>query len=142
MIEHSVDIQAAPYRVFSLYSDIGAWRRWDSEVSDVALPDGLKPGSKGWLKPRAGPKAKIKVTSVEHGVSFLVESRLLLCRMLFDHRLMAIASGTRATHTVRFEGFLAPLFRVLIGRAVDATLPDTLAGLKRHAEALETGTGS
>jgi hypothetical protein len=68
-----------------------------------------------------------------HG--FAVESRMPACRMVFDHALEAAGTATQVTHAVRFEGPLAPLFRLLIGRAISAGLPATLAGLKRHVEA-------
>jgi hypothetical protein len=44
-------------------------------------------------------------------------------------------SGTKATHKVFFEGFLAPLFGRLIGSGMRKTLPHALAGLKKTAEA-------
>lgn len=132
-IVHRIEIAAPADRVFLLYQDIAAWPVWDAETVAVSLP-GLFRGASGWLQPRQGPRAKIRVADVVPGRSFTVEGRLPLCRMHFGHELEARDDCTIAVHWVRFTGPLAFLFRRLIGRGIDKTLPDTLAGLKRVSE--------
>lgn len=134
-ITHSISISTSRKTIFERYEDVASWPIWDHSIADVVLSDGLKPGSEGWLKPQKGPKARILVTQVEPGRSFLIESRLPLCRVYFDHELEGDASSTTATHSVRFSGPLSFLFRRLIGQEINATLPDTLRGLKRACEA-------
>lgn len=132
-ISHSIRIVAPRDKVFALYADPASWPVWDSETVAVHLPS-LGEGASGWLKPRQGPKAKIKVTEVTQDRSFTVESALPFCRIQFGHELAGEGSGTHVTHWVRFTGPLAPLFRRLIGNGIDRSLPDTLAGLKRASE--------
>ncbi len=132
-IVHSIEVDAPRRQVFSLYADVGSWPAWDSETLAVQLP-ALRPGASGWLKPRQGPKANIRVSEVTPDTSFTVESRLPLCRMQFGHELDGEEGRTIVTHWVRFTGPLAPLFRRLIGRDIDRTLSRTLAGLKRASE--------
>lgn len=133
-ISHSIAIRASRSRVFSLYSEVTSWPAWDTEVATVKLA-GLRPGESGWLKPRSGPKAAIRVVSVEVDRSFTIESRLPFCRVHFGHDLTGEDGVVTATHWVRFSGALAFLFRRLIGREIDRTLPATLADLKRASEA-------
>lgn len=133
-IQHQIEIAAPADVVFSLYEDVGSWATWDSETSAVHLPGGLRAGSAGWLKPREGPKASIRVSEVVPRRSFTVEARLPLCRMRFGHELSEASGRTIATHWVRFSGPLAFLFRRLIGKGIDATLPATLLGFKRASE--------
>jgi hypothetical protein len=135
-IEHSVLINAPRNAVFELYADVMSWPAWDRETLHVHLPLGLRTGASGWLKPRAGPKAFIRVSEVVANRSFTVEGRLPLCRMIFGHQLEDTANGTRATHSVRFDGPLAFVFRRLIGSGIDASLPTTLTGLKAASEEL------
>lgn len=132
-IVHRITINVPRERVFALYADVGSWPMWDSETIEVGL-SALRSGATGWLKPRQGPTAKIRVTDVVPDRSFTVEARLPLCRMQFGHELDGTESQTVASHWVRFEGPLAFLFRRLIGSGIDRTLPNTLAGLKRAAE--------
>lgn len=138
-ISHSTHITAPRNRVFALYEDVASWPAWDSETMDVHLPS-LGPGASGWLKPRQGPKAKIKVTEFTRDRSFTVESTLPFCRIQFGHDLIDEGNQTRVTHWVRFIGPLAPLFRQLIGSGMDRSLPDTLAGLKRASESWTVGS--
>jgi len=133
MIKHSISINAPKDSIFQLYQDVAAWPAWDNEVSDVSL-EAFSLGASGWLKPRKGPKAKIKITELEPGHSFTVESALPLCRIRFGHDLIESRNKTTATHWVQFVGPLAFLFRRLIGNELDQTLPQTLLGLKQASE--------
>ncbi len=135
-ITHSIHIAAPCATVFALYEDVSTWPAWDHETREVFLPEGLRPGATGWLQPRSGPKARVRVASVTPGQAFTMEGRLPLCRMSFDHTLApAQDGGTRATHAIRFSGPLSFVFRRLIGRGLAASLPDTLEGLKQASEA-------
>lgn len=134
-IKASIEIKTEPDRVFRLYQDAAHWVDWDPEVTAASLPDGLKLGAKGWLKPRSGPRANIQVVEVTQGTSFSVQSRLPLCRMWFGHSLSASSGSTVATHWVEFRGPLSFLFRYLVGRSIQASLPNTMCGLKRASEA-------
>lgn len=133
-IVHQIEIDAPAEVVFALYEDVEAWPTWDSETTEVKLP-GLKRDAQGWLKPRNGPKASIRVVDVIADRSFTIEGKLPFCRMQFGHELQAKATRTTATHWVRFVGPLAFVFRRLIGTGIDRTLPHTLEGLKRASEA-------
>lgn len=130
---HSIRIAAPAEVVFALYADVARWPNWDSEVRAVDLP-GLVPGAVGYLKPRSGPKARIRVTEVTPNRSFTVESALPLFWMQFGHTLSEAGGLTTATHSLRFSGPLAFLFRRLIGAGIHRTLPATLQGLKAAAE--------
>jgi hypothetical protein len=133
-IVHAVRVEATPEAIFAFYADVRTWPRWDDETRAVHLPEGLEAGSKGWFQPRSGPKAKIRVLDVHKGRSFTIEGLLPLCRMLFGHELRVDAGQTIVTHSVRFRGPLAFLFRRVIGAGIDRTLPTTLQGLKRAVE--------
>ncbi|GGE29289.1 Polyketide cyclase / dehydrase and lipid transport [Gemmobacter megaterium] len=134
-ITHSIAVSAPRATVFALYEDVASWPAWDQETKDVFLPEGLRQGSAGWLKPRKGPKARVRVAEVVPGRSFTMEGQLPLCRMHFGHELEDDGAQTTATHSVRFSGPLSFLFRRLVGREINATLPATLLGLKRAGEA-------
>lgn len=132
-ILHQIEIDAPAEIIFALYADVEGWPSWDSETTAVKLP-GLKHGATGWLKPRNGPKARIRVVDVVPNRSFTVEGALPFCRMQFGHELQGTKGRTTATHWVTFFGPLAFVFRRLIGTGIHRTLPNTLGGLKRASE--------
>jgi len=134
-IQASAEIRAKPRQVFELYQDAAGWNRWDPEVAEAALPRGLAPGSTGWLKPIAGPRTRIRVIEVTQDRSFLVESRLPLCRMRFGHEVSERSDGSEVVHWVEFTGPLGFLFRRLIGNSFRESLPRTMHGLKQASEA-------
>jgi hypothetical protein len=136
---HTIEIGTPAAVVFSQYQNVSSWPLWDDECQAVDLPDGLRVGSKGWLKPKKGPKAKIVVSAYSENKLFVVESKLPLCVMSFGHQLDAVGEKTVAMHWVRFDGPLSFLFRWLIGKQINATLPGTLRGLKAISESAETG---
>ncbi len=109
---NSITINASKGVIFAHYSDVANWPVWDKEVKAVSL-DGFSVGSKG---------------------SFTVTSKLPLCQMQFGHELTSLGEKTKATHSVGFSGPLAFLFRRLIGREIEKTLPTTLQGLKDVCE--------
>ena len=134
-IKESIEIRSKPEQVFQLYQKAECWADWDPEVASASLPDGLILGAKGWLKPRTGPKANIQIVEVTEGKSFSVQTRLPLCRMLFGHRLVENDACTVATHWIEFSGPLSFLFRHLVGRPIQASLPNTMRALKQYSEA-------
>ena len=133
-ISQTIWINASSENVFERYADISSWTLWDPEVADVHLPEGLRIGSAGWLRAQTGPKANLRIVEVVQSRSFTVESRLPLCRMTFGHVLESHGAQTAATHWVTFSGPLSFIFRRLIGRQVNASLPQTMRGLKRACE--------
>jgi len=98
-IHHSIAINALPEAVFSLYNDSMLWPEWDKETLEVGLTE-LRIGATGWLKPRTGPKVKIRVIEMKENASFTVEGCLPLCRIEFGHQLEVSGEMTTATHWV------------------------------------------
>jgi predicted transcriptional regulator YdeE len=136
--QHSVLIEASSGDVFRVYSDVANWKTWDPEVEWSSLEGPFAKGSKGRLKPRGAPVSAIYLTGVKNGASFTVESRLPLCRMVFEHELTSNGNRTEALHRVTFTGFLSFLFGFLIGRQINKGFPKTLLGLKEKCEGLNT----
>jgi Polyketide cyclase / dehydrase and lipid transport len=134
--EHSLDIAADPAKIYQLYADVAAWPKWDPEVLESSINGAFASGSVGSVKPKGGPKSEMRFMDVKPNTSFAVQCKLPLCLMRFEHELVAKGSAsTTATHRVMFSGFLAPLFGRLIGNGIKRTLPATMEGLKRAAEA-------
>ena len=133
-ITHNIMIAAPRETVFALYKNVASSPVWDHETAEVSLPEGLLRGSAGWLKPRKGPRARVRVAEVVPGRSFTMEGFLPLCRMRFGHELDGEGEHTMATHWVRFSGPLSFLFRRVIGKGIDTSLPTTLRGLKEASE--------
>jgi len=137
-LSSTVQVRAGADVVFALWSDAAGWPEWDPDLDGAELHGPFAVGSSARLKPRGGPSTRIRLTEVTPSRSFSAVCTLPLCRMVFDHLIEPLPDGCRVTHTVRFDGLLAVLFRRLIGPQIARGLPGTMAGLKRAAQALAT----
>lgn len=133
-IQHSISIQCSAQHIFNIYKDVASWAQWDPDVEEVGMNGNFAAGTTGWLKPSEGPKTKTEITEVVEPSTFTVQARLPLCRMIFRHDLTETAQETTATHSVYFEGLLAPVFSRLIGGKIRQGIPGTMQGLKQYAE--------
>ena len=133
--EESISISATPTNVFSVYTQVSEWPKWDLETEASALDGEFKVGSEGKIKPKGAPVSKIKLTEVTENESFTVECNLPFCKMHFVHLLQADGDNTKVINRLNFSGFLAPLFSRLLGKSISKTIPQSLAGLKRYIEA-------
>ena len=141
-MQHGIDIDAPPERVFALWADPAGWPRWDPDLEEATLEGPFAAGSRGTLKPRGAPRTRVELRRVEPPRAFTAVARLPGCRMVFEHVLEARPGGCRACHAVRFEGVLGGLFRRLLGGQVRRGLPGTLAGLKAAAESAPAERGA
>lgn len=139
---HSIQIKATSQTIFNIYSDVNNWQTWDKDVELSTIEGKFKTGAIGELKPKGAPKSKIIFTEVIKEKSFTTLGKLPLCKMYFEHTINEIneinENITEVTHTIKFIGFLSPIFGRLIGNGIKKNLPDVLEGLKLYAEANKT----
>lgn len=133
MEQQEIEIRAPLGSVMDAYRKVDSWPAWDPEVKDVRLSRGLTPGSRGWLVPREGPRAKIEVSEVRPN-GFVVTGQLPLCRMIFDHVVEDAGDHMLVRHSVRLEGLLSFVFRKPVEGAFHKSLPASLNGLKNFVE--------
>lgn len=73
----------------------------------------------GWLlKPKGGPRVKIKLIDVEQGRSFTDLACFLFGKMYSIHHLTQNEDGVTMSHTVRITGPLSFLWWKLVGQKV------------------------
>jgi hypothetical protein len=132
--ESSTLIGAPAAHIFSIYANVADWPRWDPDLKSAFIDGNFVSGANGVVVPHSGPKSKVLFARVTANRGFVVECKLPLCMMRFEHELDAQGDATLATHRVTFEGLLSAIFGRLIGSGMKKTLPSALAGLKAHAE--------
>ena len=127
-------VNTSPERIFVFYEDVANWNQWDPDVTSSSISGPFEAGATGKLKPSKGPETKISIVSVLKNKSFTVQSRLPLCTMTFEHKLIPVNSSTRVIHRVSFNGPLSFFFSRVVGGQIRKGLPGTLLGLKNAAE--------
>ncbi|MGE0058146.1 MAG: SRPBCC family protein [Dehalococcoidia bacterium] len=134
--EVSIDINAAPDRVWDVMSDVESWPQWTPSIKHVdKLFDG--PLAKGARTRIAQPKAPVAVwtvTEIEPGKFFEWETSSPAITSVAAHRIEPTGDGSKVTLTVEHSG----LFTVVMGwwlKSISRKYVEMEAkGLKARAE--------
>ena len=131
----SIDIKTPVDRVFEVMSDTDRWHEWTPSVTSIKrLDDGaFKVGSRALIRQPKFPPATWKITAIDQN-SFTWENRAPGIRVIAHHSAVPIASGTRATLSLRYEGFLAKWLARLTWNITNRYLAMEAFGLKARSE--------
>jgi len=133
-ITASIQIDVPPARVFAAWAAIDRWHQWDPDTRAATLSGPLHPGARGTLTPTRGRTVTMIVAAVETDRRLYVRCPVLGSTLHFDHRVEPRNEGSIVVHEVWFTGWLAPLLRATLGRAVQRNLPATMRSLRCHLE--------
>ncbi|MDX6228814.1 MAG: hypothetical protein QOI76_2204 [Frankiales bacterium] len=111
----------APSAIFARWADMGTWPEWNADTEWVRLDGPFVPGATGVLKPKGGPKVKFVVTTLTD-TDFVDVSLLLGARLTFAHHIVATADGCRVDVEVDLTGLLAPVWNLILGKGLRASL--------------------
>jgi hypothetical protein len=136
--EITIKTKASKESVWKIWSDVPNWNKWDKEVEFSILDGEFMLGQTGILKPKKGPRTKIKVTEFTPFKSFSTTSNLPLAELRFDHYLSERQSWLYITHKISISGPLGFLFARLLGKNLAKGLEKSLQNLVKIAELYES----
>jgi uncharacterized protein YndB with AHSA1/START domain len=135
--QFEVEIQAPPAKVWAVLMDVERWPGWTSTVTSVQRlePAPLTLGSRTQLiQPKLKP-AVWQVTELDETAGrFSWAMRSPGIAVTAWHRLESASSGSRMTHGLRFEGWLAPLLSRVLRKQNREYLELEAEGLKKRCE--------
>lgn len=140
----SVEIDAPADRVWGVLRDVARWHEWTSTVLSIRCLDGrpLELGSRVHIRqPKLLPSVWT-VIAYEEGREFAWLNRHPGFTVTERHRVDGGPSGSRATLSIEFAGWLGPLVAYVTRRLNVRYLSIALAGLKRRGEQVAAGAGS
>jgi ligand-binding SRPBCC domain-containing protein len=132
--EHTEFTTATAEQIWPYYADPTRWPEWDHALAKASLDGPLVVGTSGRIHPVKGPRVSFTMTEVTAHRSFSDVTRFPFARITFTHVIAPTDSGCQLTHRFQVTGPLAPVFGVLIGRAIAAELPTAMRTLARLAE--------
>lgn len=143
LIEHGIDIAAAPATVWAVTLDIERWPEWLPTVTSVRRLGGgaLVPGSVARLAQPGRPPADWTVLTVEPERRFVWETRRAGLWMRATHELAPDGPGTHNRLRLEAGGLLALLLRPWIRRAVSKALAAENRALRQRCETPAAGAG-
>jgi len=133
--EEAITIQAPAEQIYTVYTDVSAWSKWDAETVSSSIDGPFEVGSTGKIKPEGQPETAIVFVEVTPNKSFTVECKLPLCKMQFVHEIESMSDETQVKNIVVFSGLLSPVFGRLFGSKIQKGMQGSLQGLKQYLEA-------
>ena len=132
----SIDIDAPADVTWAVMSEGEQWPEWTASVTSVKRLDKgpLRIGSRALIRQPRFPPAVWTVTTLEPGRRFVWRSGMPGMWVYGDHAVEAVATGTRATLRLSYDGPLARLLGRLTRGITNRYLDMEAAGLKKQSE--------
>jgi|SRR5580765_1356635 uncharacterized membrane protein len=133
---HSIDINAPPQIVWTIWSDIERWSEWTASITKIQklAPGPLAVGLRACVRQPKLPVAIWRVTQVEENRRFIWFSTSPGAHVTGIHTIGPCGDGSRATMTLDFAGPLALLFGWLTRSLTQRYLQLEADGLKARSE--------
>jgi hypothetical protein len=115
--------------IWKKYEDVTSWKSWDPAVEKSELLGEFTEGAKGKLKPTGGPETEFVLTDITKYIYFADRSKLPFAYIDFEHSIDEDGTIRTITHTIKMGGFLAPLFKLILGKKLASGLEEAVGNL-------------
>ena len=132
---HTLKTTALPEHIWEIWIDVDRWSNWDTELKNAHLKVPFALGAVGELTPTTGRTSTFKVTQFSPKMSYTFTLKLPFCRLNIHRYLTTQLDGLYFTHEISFQGPLAFIFGLLLGRQFKVVLPSVMENVKQIAEA-------
>src|SRR4051812_46355328 len=94
--EATLDTRATPDVVWRIWADVNTWPQWNPDMKESRLDGPLRVGATGMVNPRSGGKHDVRVTHLDAGRSFELESTAMpMTRMAIRATVTPSDGGSR-----------------------------------------------
>ena len=132
-LEHSVETEASPSFAWSHLTDV---RNWDDPPAQFALDGPFAAGSQGTTLMPGQEPVRWRISDVQPGRSYTLETRLEGATLSFEWCFEALSDGrTRLTQRIVLSGNNAAVFAPLVEASFGANLQ---AGMEKIAATIAT----
>jgi Polyketide cyclase / dehydrase and lipid transport len=132
--EASGEVAAEPAAVWELWEDPSRWSDWNPAIARAELEGPFAVGTRAVIRFHGRPGMKFDITAIDGPTLFVDETRLPGARMGHEHRLAQRDGHVLVTHRIYFDGPLAPMWGVLMGRRIRRDLASFVARERRLCE--------
>jgi hypothetical protein len=123
-------------QIWKVWQDVNQWHLWDTDIEYAKMEAPFREGSQFLLKPKGGPKVKIKLVKVQPQSAFTDLTSFPLAKMYGIHQMRETAEGLEVSHTVRIEGPLSFLWKKMVAEKVAAGLDEQATKMVTRAREL------
>jgi hypothetical protein len=105
-------------QLWRLFANVDQWHTWDEGVEYAKLEGKFEQGNHFILKPKGGPKVKIKLVETVENRKFVDMTTFPLAKMYGEHTFEDTADGLKITTTMKVEGPLGFLWRKIVAQGI------------------------
>jgi hypothetical protein len=113
-----------PSQVWKIWSDMDLRPSWDLDTEWAKLEGPFVKGAIFYMKPKGGPKLKMRLSEVIPNQRFTDCWSVPFARLYGIHDMEETPEGLKLTTTIQIEGPLGWILRKLVGEKIVAELPE------------------
>jgi hypothetical protein len=123
-------------QMWQLFADVNNWHKWDKGIDYAKMEGNFEKGNMFELKPKGGPKVKIKLVETTPNRSFTDFTKFPLAKMYGQHTFEETSEGLKITTTMSINGPLAFLWRKIVAQDIVNSLPVEMPAQIKYASSL------
>jgi len=113
-------------QIWKLFADVNNWHTWDEGIEFAKLDGKFEKGNFFTLKPKGGPKVKIKLLETVANEKFVDCTTFPLAKMTGTHIFEETPNGLKITTTMQVDGILSFLWVKLVAKKIVNGLPNEM----------------
>lgn len=123
---HTIHTTATPESIWNIWTDVPAWKAWDSGLRDASIDGEFCLGQSGTVISLEGRKSTFTITDYIAGSAYTFSTKLPLAALHVRRHLHVDGKETVFTHEVWFTGLAGGIFARLFGKKFRDMLPDVM----------------
>ena len=124
-------------QMWKLTTDINNWKNWDNTVENSELLGEFSVGNFFMLKPKGGPKVKIKLIEIIENKKITDETTFPLAKMYGEHLYEETKEGLKITVTMSVKGIFSFLWIKLVAKGIVDDLPQDISNQIANAKLIK-----
>lgn len=121
-------------QIWKLTTDINNWKKWDDTVEHSELIGEFKIGNYFILKPKGGPRIKIKLIEILENKKFTDLTTFPFAKMYGEHTYEETEEGLKICVTMTVKGILSFLWVKLVAKKIVNHLPTDIENQIKNAK--------
>jgi hypothetical protein len=127
--------RASTGAIWRIWSDPSTWHEWNPNVQRMEMSGPFANGTTGIMHTNAGQHHRVRLTNVQPGRSFDLETSVIpLTHFRFHCEVVPSGAGSTIGQSLSVSGPLAFVFSPLAGNRIAASFEPLLKGLADQAE--------
>lgn len=115
--------KATKEQMWKLFANVNDWHTWDKGIEFAKMEGGFEKGNHFLLKPKGGPKIRIKLIEAIKNHKFVDQTTFPLAKMYGEHLFEDCEGGLKITTTMKVEGLLSFLWVKLVAKGIADAIP-------------------